>query len=417
MGTQIPLLISATADAAAQGHLHLAQPPHPLLLPRKNPPGTRCLELDLQDSPWHGTSWRSLPCSIFFVSFPTSPLETGEFRKSPKESPLCVDVYDEIGIGGGASGVAGGLIHPYSPKGKLLWRGAEFWRECLKLLSIAERAPTVRARDGVSADLLDSPNEQIVWRRGIVRPATTLKNAEILKENAQGCLDSCSIKILDQYAVQKLVPGSYNGVIICLGAKADMLPELSGILPLRMCRGVVAHMKLPDDIREPYGSWSPSVLSDAWLAVQGPRTAIMGSTWQWGSRDYSSRVSPEEGCRAFEELLPKASVVYPAVKQWEFVGASGGLRAMPPLTALGSLPLLGCVNDLVGEKFGCNYWLIGGLGARGLLYHGLLGKLTAQAVISSNEGILPSELTSWKKLKFAKGKMTGHLGEKERIKG
>lgn len=35
----------------------------------------------------------------------------------PKELSLSVDVYDEVGIGGGASGVSGGLLHPYSPKG------------------------------------------------------------------------------------------------------------------------------------------------------------------------------------------------------------------------------------------------------------------------------------------------------------
>ena len=28
-----------------------------------------------------------------------------------------IDIYDEVGIGAGASGVSGGLLHPYSPKG------------------------------------------------------------------------------------------------------------------------------------------------------------------------------------------------------------------------------------------------------------------------------------------------------------
>jgi glycine/D-amino acid oxidase-like deaminating enzyme len=37
-------------------------------------------------------------------------------KESPKELRLSVDVYDEVGIGGGASGVSGGLLHPYSPK-------------------------------------------------------------------------------------------------------------------------------------------------------------------------------------------------------------------------------------------------------------------------------------------------------------
>lgn len=93
---------------------------------------------------------------------------------------MSVDIYDENGVGGGASGVSGGLLHPYSPKGlppssqpnnlkvigfvpnlcgysanglasvmrlnsllttvKLLWRGAEFWKESMDLLRSAEQA-------------------------------------------------------------------------------------------------------------------------------------------------------------------------------------------------------------------------------------------------------------------------------------
>lgn len=40
-------------------------------------------------------------------------------QHSPKDSRVSVDVYDENGVGGGASGVSGGLLHPYSPKGIL----------------------------------------------------------------------------------------------------------------------------------------------------------------------------------------------------------------------------------------------------------------------------------------------------------
>lgn len=38
-------------------------------------------------------------------------------QDSSKDSHIRVDIYDEAGIGGGASGIAGGLLHPYSPKG------------------------------------------------------------------------------------------------------------------------------------------------------------------------------------------------------------------------------------------------------------------------------------------------------------
>ncbi|KAL5228522.1 hypothetical protein ABZP36_016787 [Zizania latifolia] len=370
-------------------------------------------------------------------------------KHSPKDSRVCVDIYDENGIGGGASGVSGGLLHPFSPKVKLLWRGAEFWKECMDLLRSAEQANGTTGQD-----------ETLIWRRGIIRPPTNEKVADILLENAQSCLQSCRLEVLDSDAAQYLVPGlrvplnfavymplalninpkkylqalffacqnmsgeasasqsssgkkecklhkehindlqqlagDYDSVIICLGAKVSSLPELTNKLPLRTCRGVIAEFQLPSDTVQTYGSQSPSILSDAWLAFQGPRTVSIGSTWQWKSENYSSAVSDDEALTAMEELLPKASAVYPGITKWIFVQARAGIRAMPPLTANGSLPLLGCLDNVVGERSKCSFWLVGGLGARGLLFHGLAGKLTAKAVISCDESIIPSEFTCWK---------------------
>lgn len=150
--------------------------------------------------------------------------------------------------------------------------------------------------------------------------------------------------------------------------------------------------------REEFPDLGPSILSDAWLAVQGCRSLYMGSTWDWKSRNSSPKVSTAEASEALEELLPKAYAIYPDLKKWVFAEARAGLRAMPPLTPYGSLPLLGCVNDIVGGNSNCKYWLFGGLGSRGLLYHGWLGKLMAQAVLSCNEQLIPSELTSWKNI-------------------
>ncbi|KAF9588715.1 hypothetical protein IFM89_014591 [Coptis chinensis] len=372
-----------------------------------------------------------------------------------KDSHLCIDIYDEVGIGGGASGVAGGLLHPYSPKAKLLWKGAECWEECLKLLNIAEAAVASRK------DFNHDGEEVIVWRRGILRPATTVKNVDILTENARDCLRSCKLESVDEDGAQNLVPnlcvpfnsaiympqavnvhpqrylqalflacknqvldlaasgyegkeiylhkksvnsllelaGDYNAVIICLGANSDTLPELSGWLPLRTCRGVVAHLQLPNDVRDEYGAQSPSILSDAWIAAQGPRNLVIGSTWEWRSRNYSPKISAEEASLAFDELLLKASDVYPSIRKWDFTGARAGLRAMPPLTPFGSIPVLGCVDDAIIGNRRCKYWVFTGLGARGLLYHGWLGKLMAQAVHSGNEDVLPLESTSWRKIR------------------
>ncbi|CAH9084023.1 unnamed protein product [Cuscuta epithymum] len=298
---------------------------------------------------------------------------------------------------------------------------------------------------------------------GILRPAHSVKNMEIMIDNAQKGLPSCRIERIDKEAAHELIPGlyvpldlafhmpqaltvnsqcylkalysacqlsakespnsggalkelrlhkkpinrlldlagEYDAVIICLGARAAFLPELSGRIPLRTCRGIIAHLKVDDDVRDGYPADSPSILSDAWIAFHGPQDLRVGATWDWNSRNYSRGVSREEGNKAIEELLHrKASAMYPAIKNMTTVtGMSGGLRAVPPLTPQGSLPLLGCVDEFVsGNQTDNKFWLLTGLGSRGLLYHGWVGKLMARAVLSRDEGLIPYELISWKSI-------------------
>ncbi|XP_042473494.1 uncharacterized protein LOC122055882 [Zingiber officinale] len=458
-----------------QLHLRLLPLPNPFVGTRKNPNEFRrigkswCFPLAgngnrfVVSSPlrsWSRLAYsttataRHKPCSRYAVlgaGFAGISVAWHLLKQGSKEARLCIDIYDDAGIGGGASGASGGLLHPYSPKAKLLWKGAECWSECLDLLVTASRVAEARSSDEVFQYSFTDISEKFVWQRGIVRPASE-KNADILRENAQSFLESCYLELLDRNAAQSLVPDlfvpvdvaiymplamnihpkrylqalflacnelaeheeneiylfkesinnleqlseEYDAVIICLGAQVNKLPELSGKLPLRTCRGVVAQFHLPTDLSEEYHHQRPAILSDAWLAFREPRNVFIGSTWDWNSTNYSSSVSKEEASKAMEELLPKAATAYPPVQSWSFVGAQAGLRAMPPLTPYGSLPLLGCVNGLLGETAKSMYWLIGGLGSRGLLYHGLVGKLTAQAVLSSNEDVLPSEFTSWK---------------------
>nr|XP_043627069.1 uncharacterized protein LOC122598540 isoform X2 [Erigeron canadensis] len=308
-------------------------------------------------------------------------------------------------------------------------------------------------------------NGFIARRRGILRPAVSLKNMSIMNDNAQNSLASCRIQSINEDTAQTLVPnisvpsnsaffmpdavniqpqsylealyvacetlakdmssaglgekkinlhktsignlleleGEYDAVVVCLGARSTFIPELSGRLPLRTCRGVTAHLHLPDYIREEFSEHSPSILSDAWLAIQDPRNLYLGSTWEWKSCNYSQNVSMEEASKALDELLPKAYAVYPHLTKWVFKEASAGLRAMPPLTSNGSLPLLGRIDDFISQPHESKFWVFLGLGSRGLLYHAWLGKLMAQAVISCDEDVIPYELTSWKPTLINKG--------------
>lgn len=75
--------------------------------------------------------------------------------------------------------------------------------------------------------------------------------------------------------------------------------------------------------------------------------------------------------------------------RWRVAGVRTGVRALPPRDQLGSLPLAGKIGS---EQ---NLWVVGGLGARGLVYHAWLGKLMAQAVLSDDQSKIPEQLRRW----------------------
>lgn len=301
-----------------------------------------------------------------------------------------MDLFDEAGIGGGASGVSGGLLHPYTPKGKLLWKGNEGWHAALNLLAAAEAATPLPTRD----------SNPIAWRRGILRPLVAEKHVKDARKLPCGNGQQAGIRCLERPMAQAMVPGlelpelglglyipeginlhprsyldalwlacenfahnagagtratlvnqhvsslaelareGYEAVVVCTGSKAVLLPELAGKLPLTMCRGVVAHLELPDEYEE-YRSQAPNLLSHTWLAVQGARKMVLGATKDWNSGSECGGVSAEEGILVQDELVQRAAQFYPLIKQWEVKTLRAGVRAMPPRTPLGALPLAG----------------------------------------------------------------------------
>ena len=78
-------------------------------------------------------------------------------------------------------------------------------------------------------------------------------------------------------------------------------------------------------------------------------------------------------------------------RRWRVAGVRTGVRALPPRDQHGSLPLAGRIG---GEH---NLWVVGGLGARGLVYHAWLGSLMARALLSDDETVLPEQLRRWQK--------------------
>ena len=52
--------------------------------------------------------------------------------------PPHLTLFEPFGLGAGGTGAAAGLIHPFAPTGKPMWRGAEAFREAEALVAVAE---------------------------------------------------------------------------------------------------------------------------------------------------------------------------------------------------------------------------------------------------------------------------------------
>ena len=120
-----------------------------------------------------------------------------------------------------------------------------------------------------------------------------------------------------------------------------------------------------------------------------------------------------------KEALEKGKREYPhfPFAKYELSRVHSGVRALPPKSNSGRLPLLGRVawsknkkgreeeeegEEEEGEGRRDRYrdqppcWIFLGLGARGLLYHALLAKHLVRAVHYNDEGLLPDEVLRWK---------------------
>ncbi|GAQ81431.1 hypothetical protein KFL_000800100 [Klebsormidium nitens] len=430
-------------------------------------------------------------------------------------SPICIDLFDEVGIAGGASGVAGGLLHAFSNKGTSLWMGQEGYAATLRLLEAAERA---------QGEAPTAEESLIARRKGILRPAVEQRLADNYKKHAESAppIDDSHVvggraAIVNGETARKLVPGlaepvgdtalflprgitinptryleglwraceqqagdrgpgrpratlhkqkvdslaglsqaGYTAVVICSGAAAVRFPEVACELHLSMCRGRVVELHPPcgtasDAPRVAFPASSPSLLGPAWISAQGTETLLVGATKDWENGDLESGVSPQEGEKVAEELLAKAEVIYPPVREWRVAAVRSGVRAWARRTSDGTVPIAGKIQgrsseddpsasmakdedngapdrlasansdegfardvsngrgggervDSVNEGSGresspgaCALWVVGGLGARGLVYHAWLAEKAARAVVHDDEALLPPVLRRWQK--------------------
>ncbi len=330
-----------------------------------------------------------------------------------------VSIHDanEPGQSSGASRTSAGMLHPLTPHGKLLWMGEEGYSSSVSLLRVAQSAlcskgrhdrviacnsvfrPTFNNRQ--SKALTDAvrilpkwmgllSKEEVIRRVGSLAPdlctgGVLLKNAVVI--NSGIYLEGLALALLETGKVnwvtgqvgnwRTLLP-SYDAVVLCMGAEAI---EALSIKDATLNRGqtitlVNARLNVSDAmISGEYCIPMRDTEGRSKLVIGATNECILPS-------DLKSLPDPA----AREALLQKPLFSNLRKNKLRMEGSSSGIRvARDRGKGLGRIPMAGKVGNAT------SVWAITALGARGLVYHALMGKLIARNIVV-DEDVLPDAL-------------------------
>jgi glycine/D-amino acid oxidase-like deaminating enzyme len=299
-----------------------------------------------------------------------------------KKTSCQVTLFDPVAIGGGTSGIAAGLMHPYAgAHAKRNWLGLEGCAATMELLQVATDAlgAPVASYSGLlrmaftaaqQADYALCANRycDVAWWKeedclakipavapaaGLWIPtAVTVYSSLYLQGLWRACqqLGAC----LEQKAISTLEElHGFDKIIVAMGAATCSLPELRH-LPITPVKGQILDLLWPTTAAP-----LPCALnSHAYLAMNREGfSCLAGATFE---KEFSS-ASPEVDV-AMREILPKAIALVPELAKASVLACRAGIRASTP----DHRPIVLRLNP--------RCWVLTGMGSKGLLYHALLAK-------------------------------------------
>lgn len=287
-----------------------------------------------------------------------------------------ITLYDEKGIGGGASGIAAGLMHPFVGfKARFNWRGHEAMDASKALFAEtggASSTPLLRlvtsphqletfpqtAADHASVDFLDDAS--LLLKDLTPRPALYIKDA--FKVNCSFYLQSlfnlCASKgvrlIQESIHNPDLLPADL--VILAIGAKA------ASFIPLQLIKGQLLQLEWPASLPPlPF-----PLIGDAYIVMEPDgKSCWVGATYERTFHDDKPDLS-----HAKELIMPHVKAFIPALANASILNCQAGIRAFTKDRRPKAIPI------------GSKTWVFTGLGSKGLLYHALLAKEFASTLYS-----------------------------------
>ncbi len=294
-------------------------------------------------------------------------------------------LFDPKGIGGGASGVSTGLLHPFPGKKALRsWCSKEGMEASFELLAVAEKAigrpvaektgifrPAISDQQKRDFKLRAEEDEGAVWKDdppGLWVPdGTTVYSRLYLEGLWKACAEKGAVFRKEKIeSLEQLV--DFDAVILALGGDALGF-EKCGHLPLKATKGQTLLCRWLEKL-------PCSLVSEGHITpTEDPGLCQIGSTYE---REFSSLDPVPEKALG---LLEKAACFHPPARHFEVAEIRAGVRISRPQ---GYRP--------VCAKIAPKTWVFTGLGSRGLLYHAWIGKALAEAVASEWDALRPNDL-------------------------
>jgi len=315
-------------------------------------------------------------------------LEKHSFSKR-HSTDIQVVIFDSIGIGGGASGIAAGLMHCYAgAHAKLNWQGVAGMQATIKLLEVAsqELGYSVADFSGLLRPVVTEEQKNDFARCASLYPDVRWLDAQccqamvpelsaypgIFIDSAVTVRSDCYLKglwnacqkrgaTLQVRTIQSLSEVSdFDLSVVALGAAATSLPELAH-LAVRPIKGQILQLNWP------FSNVPFPVNSHAYLILNpNQKSCLAGATFERNFTDASPQLEV-----AIADIFPKISALFPSLQKSAITGCRAGLRASTP----NHLPLMAQINP--------KCWVLTGMGSKGLLYHALFAEKLAGEILSS----------------------------------
>lgn len=295
-----------------------------------------------------------------------------------------VTLFDKVGIGSGASGIAAGLLHPYAgAHAKLNWKGKEGFHATCQLLKIASltlgQSVFSQEQGILRLALTEKQTHDFKTSNALADPNVDWLNAEQCQSMTSGCVSSPALWIRNGLSVypklylqglwqactekgalfQKQSISSLNELndfsitISTAGALSKEIIELDQ-LPLKVVKGQVLELEWPTSTPPLHCA----LISQAYLLMKpDKKSCLIGSTYEKTFNDDRADLEIAKSL-----ILPKAIAMLPALEAARIIGCYAGLRSVTP----DHLPLL--------KQISPKHWVLTGMGSKGLLYHSLMAQ-------------------------------------------